>query len=161
MITINIWGNCMTRDILNPLIVKNKIKVLQYVGSGTSHPISAFSDRGKRTIGINDLESYKGSNFEKRIFCQDVNKTGLEYLTAKKSDYLLIDLLSIRLNMYKQLNHYLVCGYPYVLNKEKIHTDFNLSTYELVTPYDISFDTWNKYIKNFVILFQDTILQIR
>ncbi len=149
MITINIWGNCMTRDILNPLIVKNKIKVLQYVGSGTSHPISAFSDRGKRTIGINDLESYKGSNFEKRIFCQDVNKTGLEYLTAKKSDYLLIDLLSIRLNMYKQLNHYLVCGYPYVLNKEKIHTDFNLSTYELVTPYDISFDTWNKYIKKF------------
>lgn len=149
MITINIWGNCMTRDIVTPLTVKNKIKVLQYVGGGTSHPISAFSDKGKRNISINDLENYAGSNFEKRIFCQDVNKTALEYLVAKKSDYLLIDLLSVRLNMYKQLNHYLVCGYPYVLNKEKIHTDFNLDSYELVTPYDISLDIWNNYTKKF------------
>lgn len=94
------------------------------MGSGTSHPLSAFSDKGKRIVSIIDLEIYKGSNFKKRIFCQNVNKTALEYLTAKKSDYLLIDLLSIRLNMYKQLNHYLVYGYPYVLNKEKIHTDF-------------------------------------
>ncbi len=84
MITINIWGNCMTKDILNLLIVKDKIKVLQYVGSGISHLISAFSDKGKHAISINDLENYNGGNFEKRIFYQDVNKITLKYLVAKK-----------------------------------------------------------------------------
>lgn len=137
----------MTRDILNPLTAKNKIKVLQYVGTGTSHPISAFSDKGKHVISINELDDYIGSNFEKRTFCQDVNKTALDYLIAKKSDYLLIDLLSVRLNMYKKQNHYMVCGYPYVLNKQKIFTDFDLKSYELVTPYDINIDTWCEYVE--------------
>ncbi len=149
MITINIWGNCMTRDILNPLTAKNKIKVLQYVGAGTAHPISAFSDKGEHETEINELCDYAGSNFEKRAFCQDINKTSLKYLVAKKSDYLLVDLLSVRLNMYKKLNHYMVCGYPYVLNKERIYTDYNLESFELVTPYDIDIDTWCEYVEKF------------
>lgn len=73
----------MTRDILNPLTAKGKAKVLQYVGVGVSHPISAFSDKGEREISLTDLKEYSGSNFEKRCFCQDINKTALDYLIAK------------------------------------------------------------------------------
>lgn len=36
MYTINIWGNCMTRDIVSPLTKTGKVKVLQYVGGGGS-----------------------------------------------------------------------------------------------------------------------------
>lgn len=139
----------MTRDILNPLTANGKAKVLQYVGVGVSHPISAFSDKGEQEIKISELSGYSGSNFEKRCFCQDINKTALEYLVAKKSDYLLIDLLSVRLNMYKKNNHYMVCGFPYVLNKEKISEDFDLNSYELVTPYDFDIDIWRCYVEKF------------
>ncbi|MBD5493517.1 MAG: hypothetical protein HDR12_03810 [Lachnospiraceae bacterium] len=149
MITINVWGNCMTRDILNPLVSKGKLRVLQYVGVGTSHPISAFSDKGRFEVKIDDLKDYRGSNFEKRCFCQDINKTALDYLIERKADYLLIDLMSIRLNMLKKQKHYIVCGYPYVLNKEKVFEDYRLDNYEMVTPYDINIDTWYEYIDKF------------
>lgn len=35
------------------------------------------------------------------------------------------------------------------LIKKKYILIFNLSSYELVTPYDISLDIWDKYIKKF------------
>lgn len=102
MITFNVWGNCMSRDIFNPLQNENRYKVLQYVGVGSSHPISAFSDKYERNVTPQDIKDYNISNFEKRCFCQDFNKTALSYLIERKSDYLLIDMLSCRHNLYKK-----------------------------------------------------------
>lgn len=69
MVTINVWGNCMTRDTLSPLVNEGKVKVLQYVGVGSSHPISAFSDKGEIEAKIDGMGDYVGSSFEKRCFC--------------------------------------------------------------------------------------------
>lgn len=51
--------------------------------------------------------------------------------------------------MYKKNNHYMVCGYPYVINNEKINDDFDLNSYELLTPFDFDIDTWRGYILKF------------
>lgn len=149
MLTFNIWGNCMSRQILNIIEAKKWGKVLQYVGVAVSHPISAFSDKCEREISMDDLSEYKGGNFEKRCFCQDINKTALEYLITKKSDYLIVDWIAIQQPMYKKKGHYMVTGSPYVYNKEKIHTDFNLDSYEYIMPYDIDIEVWREYIGKF------------
>lgn len=150
MITFNIWGNCMSRDILTKIEEKQFGKVLQFVGGLVAHPISAFSDKYERTITMDSLSKYEGNKFQKRCFCQDMNKTALEYLTAKKSDYLIVDWFAISNNLYKKNGHYMVANSLYLKNKEEITNDFALTTdYELINPYNIDIEVWRRYMENF------------
>ncbi len=150
MITFNIWGNCVSRDVLAKLEEKQSGKVLQFVGSMVSHPISAFSDKYERTITMDDLSKYNGNYFHKRAFCQDLNKTALSYLTFRKADYLVVDMIATVCDMYKKNNHYMVCSGLYDFNKEQIKSDFALKTeYELIRAHSIEMDVWRLYIEKF------------
>lgn len=149
MYTINIWGNCMTRDIVSPLTKTGKVKVLQYVGGGVAHPISAFSLKCDFEIESDRLKEYTGHSFDKRCLCQDINKTCLEYIEQKKADFLLIDMLAIRLNLLKKADSCMVCSYPYLLNKERLRKDYGLEAYEEVSPFEVDEKVWFQYIDKF------------
>lgn len=130
MKSFNVFGCCVSRDALAVLDAQKKACVQQCVGGTTT--VSVFSDKlcHTHTYTIDDFKEYKGSNYFKRLVCQDINKTAIDYLFERKSDFLIIDLLANRLNMFRKGDFYLTESAIYRSNKEKFTEDFNLEEYE-------------------------------
>lgn len=136
MVTFNIFGNCVSRDILNPLINQQKAKVLQY--SGFVNPVTVFSGTGEFEMKIKDLKD--GTNFGKRILCQDYNKTSIEYFTQYQADYIIIDFIGARLDICKKGSHSISCSNPYYQNKAFLEKQYGLDTYQTIKSSEISSD---------------------
>lgn len=136
MVTFNIFGNCVSRDILNPLTNRNKAEVLQY--TGFVNPISVFSGKGEFEMKTEHLEN--GSNFGKRTFCQEWNKTSIDYFTKRQADYAIIDFIGARLNVLKKDNHLISCFNTYYQNKTDLEEKYGLDKYQKIKFSEISID---------------------
>lgn len=144
MISFNVVGCCVSRDILNPLIDRGGVQVLQY--SGFASPVSMFSGKGDFEISMEDMRDYQGPNFYKRSLCFDINKHSFDYIIEKKADYILVDILAARLNMLKKGDHLITITNPVVINRERLNKDFGLDKYEEITPFDINEQQWEEDI---------------
>lgn len=144
MISFNLIGNCVSRDMITPLVEKGKAQVLQY--SGFVSPASMFSEKGSCHIELDDMKDYEGPNFYKRSLCFDINKYSFDYITEKRADFLLVDLLSARLDMLKKGNHLVTITYPVMTNRERLNRDCGFDTYEQIRPFDIDDDEWNRCV---------------
>ncbi len=143
MISFNLIGNCVSRDMITPLIERG-VQVLQY--SGFVSPVSMFSEKGDCHIELDDMKDYAGTNFYKRSLCFDINKYSFNYIIAKKSDYLLVDILAARLDMLRKGNHFVTITYPVVINRDRLNKDCGFDKYERIRPFDIDDDEWNRCV---------------
>ena len=100
-VTINIFGACASRDLFPE---DTEYKIQQCVSF--SSPMSLYQPKGNHIIKEEDLESLTwGSPFEKQCLLLDNNKESINYLTEKKSDWLLLDFADIRLKLVKYGNN--------------------------------------------------------
>lgn len=146
MVTFNVFGNCVSRDIFN-YFTGGGVKVLQY--SGFVNPISMFSDKGEFEMKPEELKEFTGPDFYKRILCQDVNKTSFEYITESMADYIVVDLLGVRFDMLRKNNHYITCASPYIFNQKILERDYKLDTYDKIKFTDITEEEWIESLEKF------------
>ena len=147
MITFNVFGCCVSRDTLELLEEQNKACVLQTVSATTT--ISAFSEKPDRVYTMYDFDEYSGTNFQKRITCQDINKTSISYLLEKRADYMVIDLLNNRLSMFKKGGHYMTISLLYNPNKDLFQRDFHIEEYEYIKLEDLTFEAFTEGLDRF------------
>lgn len=92
-ISFNIFGACVSRDMFPK---DTEYEIRQYVSF--SSPMSVYKIKGGRTLTEEDVADLSwGSDFSKRCLLFDNNKTGLDYLFQRPSDYLILDFADIRL----------------------------------------------------------------
>ena len=114
---VSIIGSCVCRDTfsITEEVMKregkkpeNEYIVDRFIQS--INPLSAISKPLETSIAETLIEESKystASNFYKRCFMLDVTKTWLQYLAEVKSDYLIIDFSTVRLNCHEIENGYL------------------------------------------------------
>ncbi|MCM1167897.1 MAG: DUF6270 domain-containing protein, partial [Ruminococcus sp.] len=92
------------------------------------------------------LEKYELPGFHKNCLKRDFNKETLDYIFAKKTDYLIIDTLNSRLNLLEKDGHTVAFTnrlFVDPVNREKLMHDFGLEDYKLKSAYDdIGDDEW-------------------
>ncbi len=94
MITVNILGCCILRDIFRiNEDSKDKYTVKKFVQF--SNPISMLDEKGI-DIFEKDFEEYSWSGFVKRCVSFDNNKTIFDTIKNNKTDYILLDLCELR-----------------------------------------------------------------
>ena len=146
MISFNIFGDCVSRDILTPLVERGGVQVLQYVSF--SNPFAAVSPKSKNEIQIGNLEKFASTNFDRRCMCLDFNKTGFDYLFKKKADYLIIDILDSRIPLAKNAEHYITQSAIFVKNRNNLDSLFDVGNYVDVDPFEeISMEQWQQVIE--------------
>lgn len=96
MITINILGSCVCRDIFN-YDTEGIFSVGKYTNGASV--LSLTAPRPKIALNIEDFQLR--SNFEKRSAWLDYSKTAFDYVEneGKTSDYLVISLSDCRMDM--------------------------------------------------------------
>lgn len=159
MITMNIIGDCVSRDICTPHTVGGNLRVLQYPGHASI--VSIMGEKIERELSIEHLNEFGAESckyFYKRSFVLDYNKTFIEYVFARKSNYLIVTSACSRMKMLKKGNH-IVSDLKTVLegffeNSEAIEK-FELNKYEILSPYEIPTEKWIKLIERLC----DTIMQ--
>lgn len=144
MVTFNILGDCVSRDMLDSLIGRGMAQVNQYVSF--SSPISICSSKANFEINMEDLDNYESSDFRKRCMCLDVNKQTFDYLYDKNSDYLIVDILDARAKMLKNGEHYITVLRMVTDHRESLDKDFGFDKYEDVSPNDITEKEWDDAI---------------
>lgn len=164
MLSFNVLGCCVSRDIFNSLA--EKVQVLQYVWN---NPISIFSKKPSQKINEDLLNNYEMSGFHKNCLKCDYNKETLDYIFRKKSDYLIIDTLNSRLNFLEKDGHTISFTnplFPDPVKREKLMRDFGFEDYTVKSAYDIDDKEWeiclrklidemlNHYTANQIILFE-------
>lgn len=138
MITFNVFGCCVSRDSLALLEAQKSAVILQMVSPTTA---TLFTRKFERVYTIDDFKEYDTSKYFKRLFVQDLNKTHLDYLTEKKSDYLIIDLLNERLSILEKDGRSIAVGAFYNENQQRLTDEFDLKTYNLRKLGDIDINT--------------------
>lgn len=144
MISFNVLGCCVSRDILNPLIARGGYHVLNY--AAFANPISMFAGKGDYEVTLEDLKGYTGSKFGLRCAVLDMSKKTFDFVFSKKSDYIIVDIVDARTPMVKKGDHIVtlmlgICG-----NRKKFNERYGFDTYEDLSPYDISDEAWNKTV---------------
>ena len=130
--TINIFGDSVSREIFPQ---DTEFEIRQYVSF--SSPMSLYQPKGDHIIKAEDLESLTwGSDFAKRCLLLDNNKQWLEYLTEKKSDWLLLDFADIRLKLVKYGNNTTSLTNIILKNKEAFEKIFGEYTVEDLLPVE-------------------------
>lgn len=96
MVTINILGSCVCRDIFN-YDTEGIFSVGKYTNGASV--LSLTAPRPKIALNIEDFQLR--SNFEKRSAWLDYSKTAFDYVEneGKASDYLVISLSDCRMDM--------------------------------------------------------------
>ncbi len=96
-VTFNIFGGCVSRDLFPE---DTEYVVNQYVSF--SSPMSVWKPKGSHTVNMDELGCLPfGKKFVRRCFMLDSNKEGFDYLTAKDSDWLILDFADLRLDLIK------------------------------------------------------------
>ena len=135
MISVNVLGCCVSRDILGPLIRQGKLQVMQYL---MYHPCSLFSSSSQSKIEIDDLRDIPIAGFWKNVFVKEYNKEILDYIFARRSEYLVVDIMNARINMLRKDDH-IITDYLFVRqNRPQFDKAFHLDGYESITPYEVS-----------------------
>ena len=131
-ISFNIFGACVSRDLFPK---DTPYEIRQYVSF--SSPMSVYKIKGDRTLTEEDLEGARvGSRFSRRCMMLDHNKTGLDYLFQRPSDWLILDFADLRMPLLKYgNNNYLTRTNLFLKNKahfEKLFGEYE--TVPRVTP---------------------------
>lgn len=132
MITFNILGDCVSRDILTPLVEGGEAVVYQYVSFAS--PVSVLSPKSQIELIDSDLLNIK-HNFGRRCMIHDFNKTIFDYLSEKKSDYLMLDIVDARMPLARSGNHVFTQSAAYNAVKYDITAKAG-SEYENISPFD-------------------------
>lgn len=140
--TISIFGSCVSRDMFPA--DQEKYQVQQYV-SFTS-PMSIYQPAGDRHIETEELADFQNAtNFMKRCLMLDHNKESMQYLGARISDYLLLDLADIRLKLLKYDGGNVTTFVNSVLLNAELFKE-RFGDYELHSPLTFSEEEWNSCI---------------
>lgn len=101
MITFNILGCCILRDIFRINPCEEKFKVNKFIQSVS--PVSIVEEmQNQNRLEIEDLAMFEEwSNFTKRNVCFDFNKSVQKTINENPSDYLLMDLSELRFHSDK------------------------------------------------------------
>ena len=143
MTSFNILGDCVSRDIVTPLINEDNAVVLQY--HAFSNPISLFSGKGKYDICVEDITT-EDSDFRKRCAVLDINKSALDYVFSQNSDYIIVDFLDARLPMLKYGNHLITISNCIRNARNILDARFELSSYEEISPFDFTGEQWEETV---------------
>ena len=114
MVTINILGCCICRDIFRINDHPEKYKVNKFIQSVS--PVSIVEkERSREVLSMNSLDYFtQRSNFAKRNILHDFNKTVKETIATSPSDYLIVDLCELRFQMVRAT---LPDGYEFLLTR--------------------------------------------
>lgn len=147
MVSFNILGDCVSRDILTPIIDRGKAQVLQYVSF--TNPISTVSEKPDSELQFESLEKMDGVNFDKRCLFLDYNKKCFEYLFKKKSDFVIFDILDARAQMVKKDKHYITISSFFDKHRDDFQQYIDLKKYNNINPFtDISKDEMDSAVQN-------------
>lgn len=144
MISFNVLGCCVSRDILTPLVEEGGYQVLNYCAFAS--PISIFAENGGYEVTLDDLKekNYTPPNFGLRCAAVDISKKTFDFTFSKKSDYIVVDILDARTPMIRKGNHIVTLTPGFNRNRAKFNGDYGFDTYEDLSPYDISIEEWFK-----------------
>ena len=94
---ISIIGSCVSRNLFNTTLLKNVFEIDQYICQICEF---ALFDSG---LNIKKEDIYKANipEFTSRCFNYELNKTAIDELKQKKSEYILIDLHNISSSIYE------------------------------------------------------------
>lgn len=168
MKSFNVMGDCVSRDILE----FEEVKVLQY--NAFSSMISVCSGKSSNVMKLEDLDqassiltsicsrnSSKATklvdfdqnigneypNFVKRCIMFDFNKSVLDYVLEKKSDYFVLDILDSRHPLLINGCHCITLTNRMRKIVSLLPRQFGLNEYKEVSPYtDISMEQWEDCI---------------
>ena len=93
-ITINIFGSCCSREMMN---YSDRFKVNAYVQQNPIHTLKSKAMPIEESEAISALNS----NFIKRMIVANFNKTAMDLLFAQDSDYLMIDFADCRFGYFE------------------------------------------------------------
>lgn len=97
MISFNIWGACVTRDMLQDKVLSGEYEVRKWISFNT--PITTLT---KPYDGEFDVEAMPwGTGFFRRNMRSDLKKDYFEYLFSEESDYILVDMIDSRMDIVK------------------------------------------------------------
>lgn len=146
MISFNIFGDCVSRDILSPIINRGEAQVLQFVAF--SSPLSVASAKPEQQISLDNIERFEGRAFNRRCMLLDINNTCLDYLFKKKSDYLIIDILDSRWPLLKKGDHYITLSTNFRKNLNNFEDFFDMKKYSNIDVFeDIKEEQWEDAIQ--------------
>lgn len=146
MISFNVFGDCVSRDILTPIINRGEVQVLQYLAF--SSPLSVASAKPEQQISLDNIERFEGPAFNRRCMLLDYNNTCLDYLFKKKSDYLIIDFLDSRCPLLKKGDHYITQSVTFRKNLNNFKSFFDIENYSNIDVFeDIREEQWEYAIK--------------
>lgn len=135
-ITISTFGSCVTRDIFRICDKENKFQAIRNVGF-----ISPISFLKKITVPTSELQEQisncNASGFAKRNILLDICGGGYSYLIEKPSEWLIIDMLDIRLSLMRKENE-VVSIRKYQIESDLIQQFLKENGYVLTQPSDIS-----------------------
>ena len=140
--TFSIYGDCVSHDIAIKGGVDQAVEFTSLA--------AVFSDPCDFSIKQEELQSLKGSNFSKRCLCLDVNRKTFDYLKVKRSDYLIVDILDIRMNLLKKENSYITVSNELLATRDYLNEKYGLDTWEECTFDSVSLSDWEHYIVRFV-----------
>lgn len=146
MITFNILGDCVSRDALTYVDqLFGGVRVLQY--HALSSPISVVSEKGDIEIHADDFECRNGNlrNFKKRCKIHDINKTALDYVFKKESDYFILDILDARFPLLRKKDFCFTKDVSVIW--DEMPERLGLNMYDEIDPFvDISMEQWKNCI---------------
>lgn len=99
MKTINVLGCCCSRDLITPEDISSQIYSVPKCVTIMS-PLSQYLVKGGRRLESSDFSKFRnepGFNYLSRISALDNNNEIFEHIGSVKSDYLLLDIVDIRL----------------------------------------------------------------
>lgn len=153
VVTYSTLGSCVIRDIFRIADKENHFSKVRNIG--LISPISMFS---KVSIPCEELkqqiESCTASGFEKRNILLDIDGRVFDYLVEEISDYLIIDLVDIRLDLIKAADEIVSIRNNYV---ESMLTKKYLSKYGYTFQRIIDID--ESLVLNYLDRFCDEILK--
>lgn len=132
-ITISTLGSCVTRDIFRIADKEKLFEKEKYVGFIS--PFSIFT-RTKIDIAplINQIKADTMSEFDKRNRILDLNGEAIDFLCTKISDYLIIDLMDLRLEVMSKDTDIAVSVRKFSREAELTKSYFEKKGYQLIKP---------------------------
>ena len=95
MTSFNIWGACVTRDMLQSKVLAGEYEVRKWISFNS--PITTLT---KPYEGEFDVEAMPwGTGFFRRNMVSDLKKDYFEYLFSQESDYILVDIIDSRMDI--------------------------------------------------------------
>ncbi len=133
---VNILGSCVSRDLFP---ADTAYEIRQYVSF--SSPMSMYQPAGERVMALEEIEDFvKTSKFALRCLMLDHNKKTFDYLSERESDYLIVDIADVRMNLAKYAEGFTTHANSVLLNATRFTERFG--TYQKLSALDFSEQEW-------------------